>query len=168
MMRLWASRGPILSGWKRLFCMRILYRIFPPSQAGFFPVTVANQIDTSGEMRKTGVESSYEHIIVDVLSIFQKEQPTPYILQFLHQLDQFNKVEVEARKYETAQHVLDEYQDAQIEATSLLMQIPDEKVQERGTMPWYGEDCCLADFINRIYDHTREHCAQIARFRQRL
>ena len=112
--------------------------------------------------------ASYEHIIVDVLSIFQKEQPTPYILQFLHQLDQFNKVEVEARKYETAQHVLDEYQDAQIEATSLLMQIPDEKVQERGTMPWYGEECCLADFINRIYDHTREHCAQIARFRQRL
>jgi len=112
--------------------------------------------------------ASYEHIIVDVLSIFQKEQPTPYILQFLHQLDQFNKVEVEARKYETAQHVLDEYQDAQVEATSLLMQIPDEKVQERGTMPWYGEDCCLADFINRIYDHTREHCAQIARFRQRL
>ncbi len=112
--------------------------------------------------------ASYEHIIVDVLSIFQKEQPTPYILQFLHQLDQFNKVEVEARKYETAQHVLDEYQDAQVEATSLLMQIPDEKVQERGTMPWYGEDCCLADFINRIYDHTREHCAQIARFRQSL
>ncbi len=112
--------------------------------------------------------ASYEHIIVDVLSIFQKEQPTPYILQFLHQLDQFNKVEVEARKYETAQHVLDEYQDAQVEATSLLMQIPDEKVQERGTMPWYGEDCCMADFINRIYDHTREHCAQIARFRQRL
>ena len=112
--------------------------------------------------------ASYEHIIVDILSIFQKEQPTPYILQFLHQLDQFNKVEVEARKYETAQHVLDEYQDAQVEATSLLMQIPDEKVQERGTMPWYGEDCCLADFINRIYDHTREHCAQIARFRQRL
>ena len=112
--------------------------------------------------------ASYEHIMVDVLSIFQKEQPTPYILQFLHQLDQFNKVEVEARKYETAQHVLDEYQDAQVEATSLLMQIPDEKVQERGTMPWYGEDCCMADFINRIYDHTREHCAQIARFRQRL
>ena len=112
--------------------------------------------------------ASYEHIIVDILSIFQKEQPTPYILQFLHQLDQFNRVEVEARKYETAQHVLDEYQDAQVEATSLLMQIPDEKVQERGTMPWYGEDCCLADFINRIYDHTREHCAQIARFRQRL
>ena len=112
--------------------------------------------------------ASYEHIIVDVLSIFQKEQPTPYILKFLHQLDQFNKVEVEARKYETAQHVLDEYQDAQVEATSLLMQIPDEKVQERGTIPWYGEDCCLADFINRIYDHTREHCAQIARFRQSI
>ena len=112
--------------------------------------------------------ASYEHIVVDVLNIFQKEQPTPYILEFLHQLDQFNKVEVEARKYETAQHVLDEYQDAQVEATSLLMQIPDEKVQERGTMPWYGDDCCLADFINRIYDHTQEHCAQIARFRQCL
>lgn len=112
--------------------------------------------------------ASYEHIIVDVLSIFQKEQPTPYILEFLHQIDQFNKAEVEVRKYETAQQVLDEYQDAQVEATSLLMQIPDEKVQERGTMPWYGEDCCLADFINRMYEHTREHCAQIVRFRQSI
>ena len=112
--------------------------------------------------------ASYEHIIVDVLNIFQKEQPTHYILKFLHESDQFNKVEVEVRKYETAQHVLEEYQDAQVEATSLLMQIPGEKVQERGTMPWYGEDCCLADFINRMYEHTREHCAQIARFRQRL
>ncbi|HEX6484325.1 MAG TPA: DinB family protein [Ktedonobacteraceae bacterium] len=112
--------------------------------------------------------ASYEHIVVEVLSIFQKDQPTPSILKFLDQPDQFNAAEVAARKYHTAQHVLDEYQDTQVEATSLLMHIPDEEVQRRGTMPWYGEDACLADFIHRVYEHTQEHCEQIARFRQRL
>jgi uncharacterized damage-inducible protein DinB len=112
--------------------------------------------------------ASYEHIVVEVLSIFQKGEPTPSILKFLHQPDQFNNDEVEARKYETAQHVEDEYQDMQVQATSLLMQIPEEKVLKRGTMPWYGEDCCLADFIHRMYEHTREHCAQIVRFRARI
>lgn len=52
--------------------------------------------------------ASYEHIVVEVLSIFQKDQPTPSILKFLDQPDQFNAAEVAARKYETAQHVLDE------------------------------------------------------------
>ena len=112
--------------------------------------------------------ASYEHIVVEVLSIFQKDQPTPSILKFLDQPDQFNAAEVAARKYETAQHVLDEYQDTQVEATSLLMQIPGEEVQRRGTIPWYGENACLADFIQRVYEHTQEHCAQIARFRQSL
>ncbi|HZU67387.1 MAG TPA: DinB family protein [Ktedonobacteraceae bacterium] len=112
--------------------------------------------------------ASYEHIIVEVLSIFQKGEPTPLILKFLHQPQQFNNEEVEARTYETAQHIEDEYQDMQVQATSLLMQIPTERVLEKGTMPWYDENASLADFIQRMYEHTQEHCAQIARFRQKL
>lgn len=112
--------------------------------------------------------SSYEHVAIDVLKTFQGEEPTPLIQKFLHHLDEFNKAEVEARRYLTAQQVMDEYQDTQVQTTSLLMEIPPNTVQQIGTMPWYDPECCLADFVQRHYDHTREHCAQIARFRQKI
>jgi hypothetical protein len=112
--------------------------------------------------------SSYEHVTIEVLKTFQGEEPTPLILQFLHHLDEFNNAEVESRKYLTAQQVMDEYQDTQVQTTSLIMEIPPENIQQVGTMPWYSQDCCLADFINRLYEHTREHCAQITLFRQNI
>jgi DinB superfamily len=112
--------------------------------------------------------SSYEHVTIEILKTFQGDEPTSLILQFLHHQDEFNNAEVEARKYLTAQQVMDEYQDTQVQTTSLLMQIPPDKVQQTGTMPWYSQDCCLADFVNRLYEHTSEHCTQIAVFRQKI
>ncbi len=63
---------------------------------------------------------------------------------------------------------MDEYQDTQVQTTSLLMQIPPDEVRRIGTMPWYDQESCLADFIQRHYDHTTEHCTQIALFRQSI
>lgn len=112
--------------------------------------------------------ASYEKIVVDVLTTFQQSgKPTPYVLRWLHQPDEFNREEVETRKYETAQHIEDEYQDWQVQATSLLQQIPEETIQKPGTIPWYKQDCCLADFIDMVYMHTCEHCEQITQFRGR-
>jgi uncharacterized damage-inducible protein DinB len=110
--------------------------------------------------------ASYEKVIVDVLNTYLGSQPTPYILYWAEQPDEFNATEVEARRYETAQHVEDEFQDLQVQASSLLQQIPVEKIQQKGTMPWYKPDWCLADFIEMVYAHTREHCDQIALFRK--
>lgn len=56
--------------------------------------------------------------------------------------------------------------DMQVQATSLLQQIPEETIQQRGTMPWYKPDYCLADFIDIVYKHTQEHCEQIKSFRE--
>ena len=112
--------------------------------------------------------TSYEHVLIEVLKTFQGDEVTPTIQKFLHHLDEFNSDEVEARKYLTAQQVIDEYQDTQVQTTSLLMQIPTDKVRQIGTMPWYSQNCCLADFINRHYEHTSEHCAQIVLFRQSI
>ncbi len=112
--------------------------------------------------------SSNERVAIDVLKTFQGEEPTPLIDRFLHNLDAFNRAEVEARRYLTAQQVMDEYQDTQVQTTSLLIQIPSEKVQQIGTMAWYDPGCCLADFIQRHYDHTSEHCIQIAQFRKKV
>jgi hypothetical protein len=112
--------------------------------------------------------ASYECVLIEVLKTFQGDEPTPNILKFLHHLREFNAAEVQVRKYLPAQQVMNEYQDTQVQTTSLLMEIPDDKVQQTGTMPWYSRDCCLADFIQRHYEHTHEHCAQIALFRQNI
>ena len=111
--------------------------------------------------------ASYEHVLVDVLKTFLGAEPTPYIYRFVNNIQEFNDTEVKQRRYDTAQHVLDDYNDTQVETISLLEQIPADKVGEIGTMPWYGKGSCLNDLINVFYDHTCEHCAQITRFRQK-
>src|SRR5690348_12516032 len=87
--------------------------------------------------------TSYEHIIVDVLNTFQDSGLTPTVERWMQSRIAFNAAEVEARKYATAQQVMDEYQGTQVEATSLMMQIPPEKVQQTGTIPWYGQQHSL-------------------------
>lgn len=108
--------------------------------------------------------ASYEHIIVDVLNTFQGGELTPTVKQWMQSRAAFNAAEVEARKYATAQQVMDEYQGTQVEAASLIMQIPPEKVQQTGTIPWYDQQHSLADFIQHMYEHIREHVAQISTF----
>ena len=110
--------------------------------------------------------ASYERVMVDVLYTFSGSEPTPYVLRWLQQHDEFNKAEVEARRYNTAQHVEDEYQDLQVQATSLLQQISETTVQQKGTLDWYKPEYSLADFIDKMYQHTLEHCEQIKGFRE--
>ena len=112
--------------------------------------------------------ASYEHVLLDVLNTFSGKEPTPYVLRFISQTQEFDDAEVAARRYATAQQVIDEYQDTQVRTTSLLEQIPAETVQRQGTMPWYQQGLSLADFINRMYEHTREHCDQIVGFHNRI
>ena len=51
----------------------------------------------------------------------------------------------------------------------LLAQIPYEGRRLNGTLPWYGEEYDLEDFIiYTFYGHKREHSAQIAAFRDQL
>ena len=109
-----------------------------------------------------------EHVILDVLNTFSGKEPTTYVLRFISQTQQFDDTEVEARKYATAQQVMDEYQDTQVQTTSLLKQIPTEIVEQPGTMPWYEQGLSLADFISRMYEHTREHCNQIGGFHNKV
>jgi uncharacterized damage-inducible protein DinB len=109
--------------------------------------------------------ASYEHALVDALNTFRGAEPTPYIINLLQNGTAFNAQEVEKRRYDTAQHILDEYNDTQVQTTSMLAQIPAEKVSQVGTMPWYHKDRSLDDLITMLYNHTREHCMQITAFR---
>jgi uncharacterized damage-inducible protein DinB len=111
---------------------------------------------------------SYEHLVVDVLNTFTGAASTPRLDSFIHNRDEFNATEVKAMRYHTAQQVITEYQDLQVQSTSLLGQLPAETIQRPGTLPWLGAERSLADLVNLVYEHTREHCAQIARFREEV
>jgi hypothetical protein len=81
---------------------------------------------------------------------------------------QFNSEEVSKRKGKSWQEVLDEYNEAFVKVSDLIKQIPEEKLREVGTLPWYGEEYSLDDYIvYRYYGHKREHGAQIGLWKDR-
>ena len=113
--------------------------------------------------------ASYEEVLVDVLSGFVRRLPTPYLDKFTEPGGQFNDTEVERRRGRTVREVLDEFNDAYAQVTSLAVQIRPELFRETGTLPWYGMGYSLDDVIVYMYyGHKREHSAQIAAFRDRL
>ena len=113
--------------------------------------------------------ASYEQVLVDVLSTFGSPQPTPYLNKFTEPGGQFNDTEVDLRKARTMQEVLDEFNDAHAQVMSLATQISSERFRQTGTLPWYGMEYALDDFlVYTFYGHKREHSAQIAAFRDQL
>jgi uncharacterized damage-inducible protein DinB len=111
--------------------------------------------------------ASYEQVLIDTLNTLSGTEPTPLLRRFANDSAAFNDAEVEARKYHTAQQVEDAYQEAQVQSSALLAPISAETLRKTGTIPWCGSDQCLTDFIQMICEHTREHCAQIAHFREK-
>ena len=113
--------------------------------------------------------ASYEEVLVNILSTFISKQATPYLDSYIELGVQFNDAEVEKRKRRTVREVLDEFNDAYAQVTSLAMQIRPEVFRQAGTLPWYGMGYALDDVIVYMYyGHKREHSAQIAAFRDRL
>jgi hypothetical protein len=113
--------------------------------------------------------ASYEEVLVDVLSTFIGKHLTPYLDKFTEPGGQFNDTEVGLRKGRSMREVLDEFNDAHAQVMSLAAQIRPETFRHNGTLPWYGMDYALDDFlVYTFYGHKREHSAQIAAFRDLL
>ncbi|MBI3981601.1 MAG: maleylpyruvate isomerase N-terminal domain-containing protein [Gemmatimonadetes bacterium] len=111
--------------------------------------------------------ASFEHVLVDVLNSLLAGGPTPYLERWAG--DKFNEEEVAKRKSKTPAQVFAEYKDTHAKNMSLVAKIPAEKCRQAGTLPWYGEEYSLDDFVvYTYYGHKREHCAQIKLFRKRL
>lgn len=114
--------------------------------------------------------ASYEHLLLEILQSFigQSGDKT-YITSYRQGQEQFNTSQVQQRKYETAQHVMDEYQDVQTQTSSLLAQISPDVVEKEGTVPTSDANPSgsLARLIENLASHTRTHCDQIRAFRQR-
>ena len=110
--------------------------------------------------------ASYEHLLVDLLNKLVSDEPTSYIDKFVKGQAEFNTSEVAERQYHTAQQVIEEYNETQLQSADLLAKIPAEKVTQAGTLPW-SKDRSVADMIDILYTHTSEHCAQIKAFREK-
>ena len=113
--------------------------------------------------------ASYERVLVDVLGTFVSGGSTPYLNRFTDPSSNFNDNEVAARKEKTFREVLGEFNDTHAQVMSLAARIPVEIFRQTGTLPWYGMEYALDDFIVYTqYGHKREHSAQIAAFRDHL
>lgn len=111
--------------------------------------------------------ASYEQLLIEVLTGLLEDAPlTPTLDRLLRDDVQFNDDEVVLRGDLTVAESWLAYETAHETAVSLLAKIPLEGQRLKGTLPWYGDDYDLEDFlVYTYYGHKREHCAQIAVFR---
>lgn len=113
--------------------------------------------------------ASFEQVLVDLFKSLLGNSDTPTLDRFRQAGVSFNDDEVTLRRDRTAGQVMAEYNRAYEEAAGLLPQVPPEVRRRNGVLPWYGPGYDLEDFIvYTFYGHKREHCAQIAVYRDRL
>ncbi len=112
--------------------------------------------------------TSYEQVKVEVLTGFLHSAPSPLLDLLLADSQRFNLEQVDVRQHLSAQAIMDEYAAAYDTARRLLDQIPPEMRQQNGTMPWYGNDYNLDDYLAYQYGHACEHAAQINLFRTQI
>lgn len=113
--------------------------------------------------------ASFEQMLIDVLRSLMGETETPTLDRFKAGIQAFNDAEVARRADKSAADVWAEYESAYREAAALMAEIPVEGRRVDGSLPWYGADYSLEDFIvYTFYGHKREHCAQIGVFRERM
>ncbi len=113
--------------------------------------------------------ASFEHLLNEVLKTFQEEEPGPYMLRMAESPQGYNDYEVGSRDVKSAEKVLVEYAEWQAYNIALLSEIPAGLLPKVGTMPWYGNEYSLDDYIvYSFYGHKREHMAQINVFKDTL
>lgn len=112
--------------------------------------------------------ASFEQVLVELLGSFlDPSQPTP-TLELFHSRPDFNDTQVAARREMAPSDVLSEYERWHTRALELAARLPPDVFRQHGTLPWYGMDYDLEDFIiYTYYGHKREHGAQIALFKKR-
>jgi hypothetical protein len=112
--------------------------------------------------------ASYEMVYRDVLSSFLGNSSTPTLDEYLKG-PEFNDAQVDMRNGKSPSEALAELNAVHDEVIALIPRIAVEKLREVGTLPWYGKEYSLDDYIvYGNYGHKREHSAQIAAFLDEL
>lgn len=115
--------------------------------------------------------ASFEPVLVDILNdILGDTGPKPALEKMSSQdPQQFNDTEVGSRQGLSVAAMLAEYTEGHASVMAHIVRVPAEKCAELGTIPAYGPEYSLDDFIvYSYYGHKREHGAQVAVFRDLL
>lgn len=113
--------------------------------------------------------TSYEWVMADILREMTGNGETPHLDAARRTGMAFNDEQVDARKPMSAAETLAEYEAAHADVMALAVQVPPEQFREVGTLPWYGAEYSVDDYIAyAIYGHKREHIAQVNVYRDLL
>jgi uncharacterized protein (TIGR03083 family) len=113
--------------------------------------------------------ASYEAILTDILSQLLGEPSNGMVARYTSPDGDFNDREVAARQEFSPQAALEELTTANARNLAMLARIPPAALTQPGTLPWYGAEYAIDDYIVYAnYGHKREHTAQIDRFRSTL
>ncbi len=116
--------------------------------------------------------ASYEHWLEEVLAPFAGLTIDMPVMNQLGQIGPhaFNDAQVDARKGQSVAQTRAEYMDTYTRVfEQIVPRVPADIWSKMGTLPWYGADYSLDDFIvYTFYGHKREHMAQINVFKDSL
>ncbi|MBN9390137.1 MAG: hypothetical protein J0I20_19070 [Chloroflexi bacterium] len=106
---------------------------------------------------------------VDVISTFVGNTATPYLDLMGQQRGNFGDEQVAQRKHFSFEENLLDYNVAHARMMALLARIPAATLHQAGTLPWYGMEYALDDFILYTdFGHQIEHASQLALLRDRV
>lgn len=113
--------------------------------------------------------AAYEHMLTEVLAPFTDLNIELKVLPQIGKIGvaAFNDVQAADRKDHPAAQVLAEYNEAFAYNQEIVVpKIPMPVWSQVGTLPWYGAEYSLDDYIvYTFYGHKREHCAEINVFK---
>ena len=128
------------------------------------------EVTTSWSVKDTiGHLAAYELLLEDAFtSVLDPSARTPTLAKMKADAKGFNDAEAGLRRARSGREVLHEYNAAYERVTRLLDRFTAERLREPGTIPWYGAEYSLDDFVVYAnYAHKREHVAQIRLFLKR-
>jgi hypothetical protein len=105
---------------------------------------------------------SYELLLEDALKLVTGKRDTPVLDAMNADRESFNEKQIGPYKDHSSAEILLEYTQAHTRVMELVEQLGPEKLRKVGTIPWYGKEYSLDDFIVYAnYAHIREHVGQL-------
>jgi hypothetical protein len=110
---------------------------------------------------------AFEVRFAEVLARFAGDEPDTALQAASPET--FNDEQAAIRRDWSVEAIVAELRDAHARATSCVGRIPPERWREVGTIPWYGPNYSLDDFLVYIeYGHKREHSPQLEAVLERV
>jgi hypothetical protein len=116
--------------------------------------------------------SAFEHVLENVIStqLASAKEDVPYLKRFRDMSgEEFNQFYYEEYKFTPYHEVLANLNSSHDHIMSIFYLLTEDMLKTTGTLPWYGKQYSLEDFmIYNNYGHKREHASQIKRFKKHL